>query len=73
MGWHYRAHKTYDVMTKEAEWGVVEYFPDLKAWTEHKIYPESDTFIGLVECLERMLKDIKKYRPIVERKKDGKE
>jgi hypothetical protein len=65
MGWHYRIRKRTD---KGQDWyDIVEYYERPKGWTKDSIAPGGETQEGVIECLEMMLADAKKYDILIEK------
>ena len=66
MGWTYRIRKR---MVEGLEWyDVVEYYDTPPVtWTEESMVPGGETREGVIQCLEMMLADAKKYDTVVEK------
>ena len=65
MSWCYKPCK--NITSKgDIYWTVREYYyAPLKCWTDEDIAPSGDTRKELIQCLENMLKDCKKCKPMV--------
>ncbi len=63
MSWHYQIrHCTID----GADWyDIVEAYNDSTSWTQDGMAPGGEMATGVIETLERMLADAKKY-PVLE-------
>lgn len=65
MSWHYCIRKR---IVEGLEWyDVVEYYDGHARWTEDSMAPGGESREGVIECLEMMLADCKKYEMVVER------
>jgi len=59
MSWHYQIRKQEN---KGKIWyDIVEYYENPKGWTVDGMAPCGETPEGVIECLEMMLADAKKY------------
>lgn len=64
MSRHYRIRKHTD---KGQGWyDIVEYYDNPVGWTKDSMAPGGETREGVIECLEMMLADAKKYEIVVE-------
>jgi hypothetical protein len=63
MTWHYQIRKQED---KGYVWyDIVECYENPRGWTKHSMAPSGVSPEGVIECLEMMLADAKKY-PVLE-------
>lgn len=64
MSWHYRIRKRTD---KGQVWyDIVEYYTNPSGWTRDSMAPGGETQDVVIECLEMMLIDAKKYDILIE-------
>ncbi len=72
--WRYgcvkRTYKTIapTLTCQETIYELVEVYDHGKSWTKEPVMPSSNTKKGLIEMLERAIRDLKEHDPIVERK-----
>lgn len=72
--WRYGCVKrTYKTITpaltcQETTYELVEVYDNGRSWTKEPVTPYSNTKKGLIEMLERAIKDLEEHDPIVERK-----
>lgn len=63
MSWHYQIRK--QITAGHTWFDIVEVYDNPRGWTENSIVPAGESPEGVIEALEHMLADAKKY-PVLE-------
>lgn len=60
MSWHYQVRKR--LVNSEAVFDIVEVYENPRGWTVDGMAPCGESYEAVIECLEHMLTDAKKYQ-----------
>jgi hypothetical protein len=66
MTWHYQVRKQ-ENGDGDPWFDIVEVYTDPVGWTDDGVVPEDESYDGVIETLENMLADAKKYPVLIDK------